>query len=176
MYCIVSFLKKSMRSIVVFSLCLCTILSVAVLEASAARPYEKDLEYTTPIGDCEVFVGCSKQRGTVECTKATSGFLMETGRRVYKATPKEGYKFDGWSYELVLAKGGIGVGPLRFYEKGNRKSLGRYTFSEVGNKKVPYNGTDAEIQLNRLSSCGELADIYAYCKLQYVIVANFSKI
>ena len=163
MYCTLSFLKKSMRSIVALSLCLCTILSVTVLEASAART-NKIMEYTTPLGDCKVSVYAT-EGGTVECTKATSGFLMETGKRVYKAIPREGYKFDGWRYKLALS-----CTPGK--DKENRKSLGRYTFSEVGNKKIPYNGTDAEIQLNRLSSCGEVLDLF----LHYRITANFSKI
>lgn len=163
-----NFLKKTMKSIVSLSLCLCTILSVAVINASAAEK-KPLLFYSTPIEDCCVLAYYS-EGGSIECTKATPGFLMETGIRVYKATPKEGYKFDGWSYELMFRS--INV------DRKNRKSLGRYTFSQVGNKKIAYddkennNGKSEEIQLNRLSSLGECV----HKQLYYVITANFSKI
>lgn len=166
-----NFLKKSMKSIVAFSLCLCTILSITVFNASAAET-TKVMEYYTPVEDSRVSV-YSTEGGTVKCEKATAGFIMETGVRVYKAIPNEGYKFDGWTYKLTMQtciyKEGIKEGP----DKGNRVSLGRYTFSKVGNKKTAYNGIDDKIQLNRLSACGEFLNAATLC---YTITANFSKI
>lgn len=159
--------KKLMKSIVALSLCLCTILSVAVINVSAAEP-KKVMEYISPLEDVQIFA-YSTEGGTVECTKATAGFVMETGIRVYKATPKEGYKFDGWSYSFKL----IDTIDDKETDKGNRISLGRYTFSKVGNKKVAYDGKSNEIQLNRLSACGEFFNTFPLC---YTITANFSEI
>lgn len=119
------------------------------------------------VKDAEVHVYTTKNGGTVQLTDSNeieTTFSQGIGYREYKATPADGWRWKGWTYEQLYRGNNL----------GNRTDyvLGwRYSFSNDGSDwRSPYDGTGQTISVNRLTTTGETVGN----KITYNLYADFN--
>lgn len=161
-------MKRTKKAFVlVLSLSMLASISPQTVLASGGNTdrYEEVHGTQAIVKDAEVHVYTTKNGGTVQLTgsnKIETTFPQVTGYREYKATPADGWRWKGWTYEQLY----------QGKDLGNRTdSMKRYSFSNDGSDwKSPYDGTGQTISVNRLRTTGETVGN----KITYNLYADFN--
>ena len=137
---------------------------------AADERYTQDINYGSVANDCELAIYHTTNGGTVSVEDQNIGddfFAQGTGFRSLLATAAEGWAFDTWTYSLTcdctLHNG---------EEFGNDYKAGKYAFSVPDEADEPYVDGSTDIQVNRLTTYGEVAGK----PTRYTVWANFNPI
>lgn len=136
-------MKRTKKAFVlVLSLSMLASISPQTVFASGGNTdrYEEVHGTQAIVKDAEVHVYTTKNGGTVQLTdsnKIGTTFPQLTGYREYMATPADGWRWKGWTYEQLY----------QGKDLCNRTDrIGRYSFSNDGSDwKSPYDGTGQTI-------------------------------